>query len=137
MAGGEPVTKKTRFVLAAVVVVLAFAVLVITGMRKSGATLYYFTVDEFWQQPAPVWNQVVRVNGEIVPGSVHYDPGTLMLTMALRGSQKNLPVVYHGAKPDYLDQAPSAVVEGKLGTDGVFQADQILLKCPSKYESGK
>lgn len=130
-------TRKARFVLAAMVVLVAFGVLVITGMRKSRATLYYLTVDEFWQQQATLRDQVGRVNGEIVPGSVQYDPGTLVLTMELRGTARNLPVVYHGAKPDYLEQAPSAVVEGRLGADGVFQADQILLKCPSKYESGK
>ncbi len=46
-----------------------------------------------------------------------------------------LPVVYKGVKPDTFEQGESVVAEGRLGSDGVFQASNILVKCPSKYES--
>ena len=44
---------------------------------------------------------------------------------------------YHGAKPANFENAESVVVVGKYdGTAGVFKAEQLLVKCPSKYEGG-
>ncbi|MCL1851950.1 MAG: cytochrome c maturation protein CcmE [Peptococcaceae bacterium] len=43
-------------------------------------------------------------------------------------------VVYKGLKPDNMDQSDGVVVIGKFDDD-VFQANKILVKCPSKYES--
>ena len=45
-----------------------------------------------------------------------------------------LPVRYRGAEPGNFSQAQSVVVVGRY-RDGVFQASQILVKCPSKYEA--
>jgi cytochrome c-type biogenesis protein CcmE len=39
-----------------------------------------------------------------------------------------------GAKPDLLRGEAQAIMTGKLGDDGVFYADELLLKCPTKYE---
>ena len=38
------------------------------------------------------------------------------------------------AKPDLLRGEAQAIMTGKLGDDGVFYADELLLKCPTKYE---
>ncbi len=45
-----------------------------------------------------------------------------------------LPVASKGVKPGNFDQAQSVVVIGKV-EDGTLNADQILVKCPSKYEA--
>ena len=45
-----------------------------------------------------------------------------------------MPVVYKGVEPGNFDQAETVVVVGRYA-DGVFQASQILVKCPSKYEA--
>ena len=44
-----------------------------------------------------------------------------------------MPVVFRGAKPGNFDQAEKVVVIGRYEA-GVFQASQILVKCPSKYD---
>jgi cytochrome c-type biogenesis protein CcmE len=46
----------------------------------------------------------------------------------------HLKVVYVGAKPDLLKNEAQAIVTGKLGADGVFYADELLLKCPTRYQ---
>ena len=45
-----------------------------------------------------------------------------------------LQVVYVGPKPDLLRHEAQAIVTGRLGEDGVFYADELLLKCPTRYE---
>jgi cytochrome c-type biogenesis protein CcmE len=43
-------------------------------------------------------------------------------------------VVYNGPKPDLLRHEAQAIMTGQLGEDGIFYADELLLKCPTKYE---
>jgi cytochrome c-type biogenesis protein CcmE len=43
-------------------------------------------------------------------------------------------VIYNGAKPDLLKNEAQAILTGKITEDGVFQADELLLKCPTKYD---
>jgi len=44
-----------------------------------------------------------------------------------------MKVVYNGTIPNNFESATSVVVTGKY-KDGCFHADDILTKCPSKYE---
>ena len=46
-----------------------------------------------------------------------------------------LTVVYHnGEIPDLLKHEAQAILSGKLGEDGIFYADSLQLKCPTRYE---
>jgi cytochrome c-type biogenesis protein CcmE len=45
-----------------------------------------------------------------------------------------MQVVYVGPKPDLLKNEAQAIVTGKVGADGVFYADELLLKCPTRYD---
>lgn len=45
-----------------------------------------------------------------------------------------LEVVYDDIKPDLLQNEAQAIMRGQLGEDGRFYADEVLLKCPTRYE---
>ena len=45
-----------------------------------------------------------------------------------------IEVLYIGPMPDLLRHEAQAIVTGRIGDDGVFQADELLLKCPTRYE---
>ncbi len=45
-----------------------------------------------------------------------------------------MKVVYVGPKPDLLRNEAQAIMTGHLGEDGIFYAEELLLKCPTKYE---
>jgi cytochrome c-type biogenesis protein CcmE len=45
-----------------------------------------------------------------------------------------MDVIYVGVRPDLLQHEAQAIMTGKLGDDGFFYADELLLKCPTKYE---
>jgi cytochrome c-type biogenesis protein CcmE len=49
-------------------------------------------------------------------------------------NRSHLQVVYVGPKPDLLRHEAQAIMTGELGEDGIFYADELLLKCPTKYE---
>jgi cytochrome c-type biogenesis protein CcmE len=49
-------------------------------------------------------------------------------------ARARIKVIYNGAKPDLMRDEAQAIMTGHLGTDGIFYADELLLKCPTKYE---
>ena len=57
---------------------------------------------------------------------------------ALTGNVENpgatLQVIHNGPMPDLLQNEAQAIMTGRLDADGVFHADELLLKCPTKYE---
>jgi len=49
-------------------------------------------------------------------------------------SLNRLPVVYEGVMPDLLRDEAQAIMTGHLDENGLFHAEELLLKCPTKYE---
>ena len=49
-------------------------------------------------------------------------------------NRTRLLVVYNGPKPDLLRDEAQAIMTGQIDESGVFYADELLLKCPTKYE---
>lgn len=75
-----------------------------------------------------------QVMGVIDKDKVHYDLTAGELKFSIIDEQGHvLPVSYRGVKPGNFDQAKSVVCNGRV-VDGTFQADRLLVKCPSKYQ---
>ena len=78
-------------------------------------------------------NQPVQFMGSIVRGKTSYDDQADELVFRLAdGKGASLAVRYNGVKPANFDGAAKAVVRGTYN-GAEFIADEILLKCPSKY----
>ena len=76
----------------------------------------------------------VQVNGVLAdPKAVRYDAASSQLVFALKDDKNEvMQVVYRGVKPVNFEQATNVVAIGSY-KDGQFNADQLLVKCPSKY----
>ena len=46
----------------------------------------------------------------------------------------SLPIIYNGVKPDNFSDDVIVIVEGFIRDNGVFEAEKVQTKCPSKYE---
>ena len=77
-----------------------------------------------------------QVNGTLSePSKVTYDVDKAELVFALQDDKHEvMQVVYKGVKPANFEQATSVVAIGTF-KDGRFEADQLLVKCPSKYQA--
>ena len=77
-----------------------------------------------------------QVNGTLSdPSKVQYDVDKGELVFALQDEKhETMNVVYRGVKPANFEQATSVVAIGTY-KDGRFEADQLLVKCPSKYQA--
>ena len=123
--------KQLKFIVGGVIVLVAMGVLGYQGYVNS-ATYYYITVSEFASQQSTFTDKNVRVAGNVTDGTVERQGTTLKFTMT--DGQDSLPVVYKGVVPDSFKAGIEAVVLGKLNPDSIFEATELLAKCPSKYE---
>ncbi len=124
---------KWKFIIGGLLILGAIAYVTVSSFSSNA--IYYLTLQEVNAQRASLVGQPVRVNAPLDKTSIQFDNNTLTLKFNLKDGDLVLPVVYKGVVPDTMDQGESVVAEGRLGADGVFQATQILVKCPSKYES--
>lgn len=95
------------------------------------SVVYYNTPSEVLAKPG----EHVRLSGQVVDGSISMDAAAGTITFQVSDDSTTLPIVYEGPMPDTLRDEAEAVVEGSLGTDGVFHADTLFAKCPSKFEA--
>ncbi|NOX63042.1 MAG: cytochrome c maturation protein CcmE [Chloroflexi bacterium] len=125
--------KKLKFIIGGALIVIAIAYLAFTGIQSTGA--YYMTVQELNEQAGELAGKKVRVSGAVVHESEHWDAANLILTFNLTDETgEEITVSFHGSRPSNFGRATEAIVEGELTPDGVFEADTLLLKCPSRYE---
>jgi len=128
-------TGSLKFIIGGVLIL--GAILFATVMSYQSNTVYYLTLQEFNAQKAKYDGQVVRINGPLDQSSIKIDQKNLILNFNLKEGNFVQPVEYRGVIPDTMMNGESVVAEGKLDAQGVFQASNILVKCPSKYEETK
>lgn len=148
---------RLKFLIGGLLIVAAVIYLIITSTQASAQ--YFMTIAELEEKGTQVIGRDLRVSGAVIGDSIQYDPQTLTLRFTVAHvpgdnkeieaqgglaavlhaavtdpSRPRLQVVYQGVKPDLLRDEAQAIMTGKLGEDGVFYAEELLLKCPTKYE---
>jgi cytochrome c-type biogenesis protein CcmE len=146
-----------KFVIGGVLILGAVVFLIWTSTAASAE--YFYTIDEVNAKGAEVVDKNLRVSGAVIGDSIQYDPQTLTLTFevahvpadnlaienegglaevlhqaVMDPARARMKVVYVGVKPDLLRNEAQAIMTGHMGTDGVFYAEELLLKCPTRYE---
>ena len=146
-----------KFVIGGVLILGAVVFLIWTSTAASAE--YFLTIDELNAKGSSIVDKNARVSGAVIGDSIQYDAQSLTLTFevahvpadnlaiktdgglaaalhqaVIDPSRARLKVVYVGPKPDLLRNEAQAIMTGHLGADGVFHADELLLKCPTRYE---
>lgn len=122
---------RLRLLIGFVAVGLAIGLLVARGAKKS--MVYYVTVSELVAKQRGGDVDGLRVTGKVVPGTIQRQD--LRLRFKMTDGTQAVPVEYNGVIPDTFSEEGEVVVEGCYKTDGTFDANFLMAKCPSKYES--
>ena len=132
--------KNGRFFVGLVGVAAVVTYLIWTGL--SDTMVYYLTPTELIAKVAedPSFHEVgVKVSGRVVPGSYEQIQGEELVhrfvVTDLEYGDVTFPVEFRNVLPDTFTDDVEVVVEGRFGSDGVFQAATVLTKCGSRYES--
>jgi len=118
---------KYKYIIGAVFLV-AFSVMAIVSF--DGSKIDYADFDEAGSN-----SKTVQIIGSWVKEKPHnYNSEKNLFEFYMKDDKSNIvKVVYSGGKPNNFDIAPKIVVKGKF-ENGSFHSNQILTKCPSKYE---
>lgn len=122
-----------------VALLVAGGALVALVLSFKEAAVYAKTVDQLVAEKARLAGRPVRVEGDLVKGSLVHQasPCEYRFRMAQKGAE--IPVRYgQCVVPDTFQDRPDmdvkVTVEGKLQPDGHFEATLVMAKCPSKYD---
>ena len=149
--------QRTKFILGGLLILAAVVYLIVSSTKASAE--YFMTIDELKAEGSAAVGKSLRASGAVVGDTIQYDPQTLTLTFevahvpgdnaeieaegglaavlhqaVIDPTRARMKVVYIGPKPDLLRDEAQAIMTGHLGDDGVFYADELLLKCPTKYQ---
>jgi cytochrome c-type biogenesis protein CcmE len=150
--------KNTKLILGIVIIIAAVVYLIASSTLSQSQ--YFLTVEELQSNQAEYVGKNVRMSGVVLGDTIAYDPQTLELTfqvaqipgdhrvieqmggmsvvLAQAAQDPTLPkmtIHYVGPRPDLLKDEAQAIITGSLDENGIFQASELLLKCPSKYQS--
>jgi cytochrome c-type biogenesis protein CcmE len=130
---------KTRFGILLLVVGLAVGYMVYAAFP--GNALYFMSVTEFMNKEEAQDGRIVRVAGKLVDGSYRREAKSTVSRFQLidkdsEATVVNLPASYEGVLPDlFFNPHSEIILQGSFGSGRIFEADTILVKCPSKYQS--
>jgi len=149
--------KVNKFVIGGLLILGAVVYLIWSSTAATSE--YFLTIDELKAKGPEIVNKNLRVSGAVLGDTINYDAQSLTLTFevahvpgdqaliedeggladalhqaVMDPSRNRMQVVYVGPLPDLLRNEAQAIVTGHVGDDGIFHADELLLKCPTKYE---
>ncbi len=149
--------KVNKFMIGGLFILAAVVFLVVSSSQANSE--YFMTVDELSTKGASAMGKSLRVSGAIIGDTIQYDAATLTLTFEVANvpgdnaeieaqgglaevlhqavidpTRSRIKVIYQGPKPDLLRNEAQAIMTGHIDENGVFHADELLLKCPTRYE---
>ena len=113
--------------LAAIAVATA---LLLSAFRNN--LVFFFTPSEIVNKEAPA-GRVFRLGGLVEAGSLLRTGDGLTYRFTVTDTVTAVPVIYRGLLPDLFKEGRGCVAQGKLHSDGVFYADQVLAKHDENY----
>jgi len=125
---------KGRYKLIIAIGVIALGITYLVYGSVKDTMVYYLTVQELKDRVPSVYKERVRVSGTVVPGSIRNEVGGF-LEFKIADGDDSIDVKYKGVIPDTFNDGVEAVVEGLYTPSNVFNANVLLAKCPTKYES--
>ncbi len=120
-----------RFLIGGVIIALALGYIIYGGMRES--IVYFVTPSELKARETKTKDKFLRMGGMVAKGSMKTDQKNLTYHFDLTDGATSVPVLFRGVPPDLFSEGKGAVVEGRVGTDGVFHASTIMAKHSEEY----
>lgn len=127
--------RSRKYIIGGLIILAALSYLVYGGMRE--AIVYFKTPSELKAEGNGVQAKSLRVGGMVVAGSLERDPKNLTYRFQITDGAASIPVFFRGVPPDLFSEGKGAVVEGKYGRDGVFEAKTIMAKHAEEYSPPK
>ena len=126
----KPRHKRFAIIAAGVAAIAVATVLVLNAFQSN--LVFFFSPSQIAAGEAPK-DRAFRVGGMVQAGSLKRQGDGLTVEFIVTDTAKSVPVTYKGILPDLFREGKGVVAQGRLGTDGVFRADEVLAKHDENY----
>jgi cytochrome c-type biogenesis protein CcmE len=126
----KPRQKRLALILGGLAVLGVASWLVLSAFQEN--LVFFYSPSQVANHEAPK-GKAFRVGGLVEVGSVKRLPDGLTVAFNVTDTAKVIPVTYKGILPDLFKEGKGVVAQGKLGTDGVFSAHEVLAKHDENY----
>ncbi|MGV7235223.1 MAG: cytochrome c maturation protein CcmE [Nitrosomonadaceae bacterium] len=126
----KPRHKKLTIIIASVAALGLSAALVLDAFQSN--LVFFFSPTQVAANEAPQ-GKSFRIGGLVEEGSVKRQSDGVTVNFVVTDTAKVIPVVYTGILPDLFKEGKGVVAQGKLSSDGVFRADEVLAKHDENY----
>ena len=105
-------------------------------------TLFIKTFNEnllFYRSPSQInagefpENYIFRIGGVVEDDSLDKSKESMNVKFSITDYEKSINISYNGILPDLFREGQGVVIRGKLGSDGVFYAEEVLAKHDETY----
>ena len=122
--------KRLAFIFVGLAGLGVAAYLVANAFRNN--LVFFFSPTQVAAKEAPI-DRTFRIGGLVQEGTLKRESDGLTVRFTVTDTAANIPVVYKGILPDLFKEGRGCVAQGKIGADGVFQAEQVLAKHDENY----
>jgi cytochrome c-type biogenesis protein CcmE len=128
-------SKRILGISTAVAIVAVFGYLLLGGIGEN--IVYFLTPQELLAREEKGIDVPVRLGGQVAPGSVQWNATAVDLRFKLTDGTKDVMVHARSAPPAMFRDGQGVVVEGRYGRDGIFRADNLMVKHNEEYRAPK
>ncbi len=121
-------TRRLYFVALGLLALGTATALVLTAFNDK--LVYFYSPSELQEQELGP-DRRLRIGGLVAEDSIQRDGSAVAFSVT--DLVHSVPVVFTGLLPDLFREGQGVVAEGRLGRDGVFQADEVLAKHDENY----
>src|SRR5712691_4225094 len=122
--------KRIGFIVAGLAALGIAAALVLSAFQSN--LVFFFSPSQVAAKEAPI-GRTFRIGGLVENDSLKRDNDGLTVRFTVTDTAKSIPIVYKGILPDLFKEGRGCVAQGRVGSDGVFYADQVLAKHDENY----
>jgi len=126
----KPRTRRALAIAAGLTTLGLASMLVLNAFQSN--LVFFFSPSQIAANEAPR-DRNFRIGGLVEEGSIKRDGQTLTVNFVVTDLAQRIPVSYTGMLPDLFKEGKGVVAQGKLGSDGVFRAEQVLAKHDENY----
>jgi cytochrome c-type biogenesis protein CcmE len=126
----KPRTRRALWIVSGLAALGVAAALVLNAFQSN--LVFFFTPSQVVSNEAP-HGRSFRIGGLVEAGSVVRDKDALTVRFRVTDTAKTIPVTFTGILPDLFREGKGVVAQGKLGSDGVFHANEVLAKHDENY----
>ena len=123
--------KRKRFIIGGLIILAALSYIIYGGMQE--AIVYFVTPSELKATEALPPTSFCAWAGWWSRDLLQKDVKNLTYRFDLTDGNASFPVFFRGVPPDLFTEGKGAVVEGRIGPDGIFQATTIMAKHAEEY----